>query len=297
VAKQPFIDCPRPTLGSIAFRDIERRLRRTETPAELLAKVAPEACRSCGFDRGVVVGVSGGWLTATACGTLDDPASDTLRRQVLAAPVPLHPRSAEFELIRRVEGGLPGRPNGRSVLAQRLSLDVYAMTAVVLDLKVLTLLVVDRPIGQVTATQQADLDMVGHLAGCALERLMLRSRIDELASEIRHLAVSAQAVAHEALSSPPELPGNEALGLVYTNAGMTQVGASGLHALLTPRELEIAAYLVAGRSNREIAELLYLAPDTVKGCVARLLRKLGAANRVEAVSRYLQLTQTGVPTG
>ena len=60
--------------------------------------------------------------------------------------------------------------------------------------------------------------------------------------------------------------------------------------LLSAREIEILDRLVAGRSNREIAEELVLAPDTIKGHVARILRKLGAANRVEAVARYLAMT-------
>jgi DNA-binding CsgD family transcriptional regulator len=42
--------------------------------------------------------------------------------------------------------------------------------------------------------------------------------------------------------------------------------------------------LVQGRSNREIADELILSPETVKAHVARILRKLGASNRAEAVS-------------
>jgi DNA-binding CsgD family transcriptional regulator len=42
-------------------------------------------------------------------------------------------------------------------------------------------------------------------------------------------------------------------------------------------------------SNREIGERLFISPDTVKDHVARVVRKLGASNRVEAVARFVAL--------
>src|SRR3569833_336794 len=47
----------------------------------------------------------------------------------------------------------------------------------------------------------------------------------------------------------------------------------------TAREREVAALLVAGRSNVEIAEELSLSPNTVKGHTATIMQKLGAQNR------------------
>ena len=52
---------------------------------------------------------------------------------------------------------------------------------------------------------------------------------------------------------------------------------------LTPREHEVLALVAAGRSNREIAETLYLSPLTVKTHVSRVLSKLGARDRVQLV--------------
>jgi DNA-binding CsgD family transcriptional regulator len=59
--------------------------------------------------------------------------------------------------------------------------------------------------------------------------------------------------------------------------------------LLTVREVEVAALLARGRSNREIAQQLMVSPETVKAHVTRIMRKLNASNRAEAVARYLQL--------
>jgi DNA-binding CsgD family transcriptional regulator len=51
---------------------------------------------------------------------------------------------------------------------------------------------------------------------------------------------------------------------------------------LTSRELEVLGLLGAGLSNREIADRLFISPKTASVHVSNLLRKLGAANRVQA---------------
>jgi len=58
---------------------------------------------------------------------------------------------------------------------------------------------------------------------------------------------------------------------------------------LSPRELEVLDELRAGRSNQEIAERLGVSPNTVKTHVARLLDKLGAKRRGDAVARAREL--------
>jgi DNA-binding CsgD family transcriptional regulator len=52
--------------------------------------------------------------------------------------------------------------------------------------------------------------------------------------------------------------------------------------LLTPRERAVLAYLHMRRTNQEIAVHLSVSPRTVESHVARILEKLGAANRREA---------------
>ena len=53
---------------------------------------------------------------------------------------------------------------------------------------------------------------------------------------------------------------------------------------LTSREREVLPLLVAGRTNREIAEILVISPRTVGVHVSRILRKLGASRRTEAAA-------------
>ncbi|QPC84060.1 response regulator transcription factor [Phototrophicus methaneseepsis] len=57
---------------------------------------------------------------------------------------------------------------------------------------------------------------------------------------------------------------------------------------LTPRELEILQYLVAGDTNPEIAERLTISRSTVKNHVSKILTKLNAGSRTEAVSLALR---------
>jgi DNA-binding CsgD family transcriptional regulator len=53
--------------------------------------------------------------------------------------------------------------------------------------------------------------------------------------------------------------------------------------LITPRQQEVLALLVQGKSNREIAEVLGLSEHTVKVHNAAIFRVLGVTSRTEAL--------------
>jgi LuxR family transcriptional regulator, maltose regulon positive regulatory protein len=54
---------------------------------------------------------------------------------------------------------------------------------------------------------------------------------------------------------------------------------------LTVRELEILSYLPSRLTNAELADHFYVSVNTIKTHMAHIYRKLGVANRNEAVSR------------
>ena len=54
---------------------------------------------------------------------------------------------------------------------------------------------------------------------------------------------------------------------------------------LTSRELEVLRLVAAGRSNREIANELFISPKTASVHVSNMMGKLGAASRGEAAAK------------
>jgi DNA-binding NarL/FixJ family response regulator len=53
---------------------------------------------------------------------------------------------------------------------------------------------------------------------------------------------------------------------------------------LSKREVEVLQKVAAGNRNRDIAALLFISEDTVKGHVKHIMGKLGASDRTEAVA-------------
>jgi DNA-binding NarL/FixJ family response regulator len=55
---------------------------------------------------------------------------------------------------------------------------------------------------------------------------------------------------------------------------------------LSARELDVAALLAEGRTNREIASALFVSERTAQNHVQHILTKLGVANRTQAAAWY-----------
>jgi len=64
---------------------------------------------------------------------------------------------------------------------------------------------------------------------------------------------------------------------------------------LTQREHDILALLSEGRSNRSIAQNLYLSEKTVKAHLAAIFRKLGVTNRTQAAMMAVQMGVGAAP--
>jgi DNA-binding NarL/FixJ family response regulator len=54
--------------------------------------------------------------------------------------------------------------------------------------------------------------------------------------------------------------------------------------LFTPRERTVLALVALGRTNREVGEQLYISEKTVSVHLSRIMAKLGASRRAEAVA-------------
>ena len=55
--------------------------------------------------------------------------------------------------------------------------------------------------------------------------------------------------------------------------------------LLTERELEIANYICEGKSNKEIAEALFISQNTVRNHIYNIYRKLEVKNKIELINK------------
>ena len=57
---------------------------------------------------------------------------------------------------------------------------------------------------------------------------------------------------------------------------------------MSEREIEVLKLISAGKSNKQIADLLFVAEATIKSRVTNILSKLGASDRAHAVTIALK---------
>jgi DNA-binding NarL/FixJ family response regulator len=127
-------------------------------------------------------------------------------------------------------------------------------------------------------------------AGCTARVLVLTSATDP-ASVSRAMRSGAAGVLYKDTDPDALVRGIRAVhdGNVLLSpaaAGSLLSGAGGAAAggldSLTSREREVLAELAQGRSNREIARVLYVSEKTVKAHVSSVLAKLGVQDRTQA---------------
>jgi DNA-binding NarL/FixJ family response regulator len=134
--------------------------------------------------------------------------------------------------------------------------------------------VVPRPRRQRSRALAAErADLTRQLAAGLGARLLL-AEVDSLARRAR-IDLSAPADGEAPEDAEPEPP-----------AAHDQFG-------LTRREREVLALVAEGRTNRQIAESLFISEKTASVHVSNILAKLGVANRGEAGAVAHRLRMTG----
>ena len=83
----------------------------------------------------------------------------------------------------------------------------------------------------------------------------------------------------------PSLLAKTLLSIMDTSDGALQFPAAPRHAgpALSPREVEVLTLIIAGLSNVEIADRLFLSVNSIKSHIRTLYRKIGAERRPQAV--------------
>jgi DNA-binding NarL/FixJ family response regulator len=134
----------------------------------------------------------------------------------------------------------------------------------------------------VVLLDQVSRDVLASLLSLGVDAMMVRSVApEELADAIRRVDKGERVVGPSLL---PLLVG--VLGTTGDGAEDEQPGAA--EGGLTRKELEVLTRLADGRSNKEIADALFVAPATVKTHLAHIYAKLGVTGRQEAVARAVE---------
>ncbi|MBD7957133.1 AAA family ATPase [Microbacterium sp. Sa4CUA7] len=132
----------------------------------------------------------------------------------------------------------------------------------------------------------------------------LESRQSRAASAREHLEHAIEVAAAESLIHPfvragahvidliealPGVPRGFRLRILTLSRALGQGSREGLLEPLTPRELDLLAYLPSRLTNAELAALCFVSVNTVKTHIAHIYRKLDAAGRDAAIARAREL--------
>lgn len=261
----------------------------------LLERSAAEAARVCGLDRIMIFRLVESTLVPEVAHFVghDAWAAEVLEH-ARHNPIRLNAARYELEMIRRRVAALITDPRH----------DPRAWGPTLSELE--TVGFVSAPVvagGQVVATVHGDAHFSGRpvdvvdrdsLAafakglGFVLERAILAERLHAQGEAVRRLVHATEQTVAE-LESTAFTAGSIPVGAPEPTAGSGAVGAPapGGGPDLTRREAQVLSLMAAGATNRAIAERLVITEETVKSHVKQVLRKLGAVNRAQAVSRYL----------
>jgi DNA-binding CsgD family transcriptional regulator len=252
---------------------------------ELGERAVRELCQTVGFDRAVLFAVEHDELVAEAA-WFDGDADWAREFVALARRAEIRPRLdhmlLESEVVRRRRPLLvldpENDPKTYKPLIRATRTQSYIAAPVMPGGHVIAMLHVDRYMTGEDVTEE-DVELLWTFAeafGYAYERMRLLSRLR------RHAAELAQAGGMPVMAPA----GADTLRRAGSRQPLDTVDSP-----LTAREREVIELVSAGATNLEIANALVISESTVKSHVKHILRKLGAANRAEAVSRHLGMAE------
>ncbi len=266
-------------------------LRDIESVDGLIAAGAEAVCR-LGFDRSIVSRVENNtWMTEFVHLESDSEWGAEILAAGRAHPVPLVHGLPEDEARRRVKPVLVTRVQEREAVHQAVA-DAsrsrsYVAAPIMPGKRLLGFVHGDRFFHRGDVTE-FDAELIGVFSqgfSFALERAILADELEQMRATVRQIGLGLQGYAEQA-TAPEPMP--------FSSAGAAWRGAAPLRSPephvgdveLTRREYDVFQLMAQGDTNHRIARRLSISEGTVKSHVKHILRKLGAANRAEAVARW-----------
>jgi len=269
------------------------------SPAELVERAPVLLCEVCEFDRAMISRVHGStWVPAAvyvAAGAGDE-VNIRLAAAIGTLEIPLTSALIETEMLRRrtsvlVDGTAAAR-HAFSALGALSRSRAYVAAPIVIANHVAGFFHADAysSARMLTAADRVALQTFADLFGLLYERAATAERLLQQQQAITAALSSVASRVGELGPQVGQLVRAEAhtADRSYTQAHRT--GDPREAGTLTPREREILGMLATGATNGQIAAALFVSESTVKSHVKRILHKLPAANRAEAVYRYTQLS-------
>lgn len=285
-------------------REALAALRRIDATAALVNEAAVAVC-SLGFDRAIVSRIDHGrWLPEAVYVGRDARWAEEILAAGRENPVVLDDTVPEWEMVRRGTALLVSdvqettgvnRPIAESSLSRS-----YVAAPIVAHGSVVGFLHADCYYQKrnLDETDREVLAAFGEGLGYALARSAVLDRLNAVRLDLGNLATgvsTAMPVAEWSLHRPlaPPTDGPVGNGHAFLQAFLSP--GQGGEAALTRREVEVLRRMAEGDTNAKIARRLVISEGTVKTHVKHILRKLGASNRAEAVSRWVQVERQRMP--
>ena len=278
-----------------------RELREISTLRQLLDATPAALCR-LGFDRAMVSRVEDStWVVERFHAEKESAWAEEINEIAQQSPQRLGPTLIEADIVRRrtpvliTEAQSDNRVN--KDLAGLTQSRSYVAAPIMPEGRVIGFLHADR-YHQDRAVDQFDLEVLVQFAeqyGQVLERTLLLERLDGLRrsvatlTEVLNGTVSdCRGIAVEMYADGDRSPTAVSLPLQEMSASVRGCAPATPDSVLTSRELDVLRLMATGDTNARIATRLVISEGTVKSHVKHILRKLSAANRAEAVCRWLQ---------
>jgi LuxR family transcriptional regulator, regulator of acetate metabolism len=277
-----------------AIRRSLTRLRRARTPIDLLHATCPAVVDGCGFSRAMLsridLDVWHPWMVhfdedrdggRTFLGWIED-------REVRLEQLPLERAVVDGRAPELVLDA-PSDPRTYAPFVEAGRLRSYVVAPVVPAGRVIGLLHADHgPHGLVDEEDRLALSVFAEAVGRLYERLVILERMGAHRHYVRETFEIAETLTGTLERAEIELRTTIEDDLrPFDDVVADPVEVSKeVEGLLTAREREVLAMMVRGYSNAEIGERLVITVGTVKSHVKRILRKVGAVNRSQAISRY-----------